>query len=300
MPQQQLAAGNTVPQQYAKLGHRPSNTTVNPRHLFGLIAGKPGTGKTTLLATCPSCLIINTDLSSVPVSASDYSAIFWPVLGEGGMPLDETGRPINLSWEDILRKRKTVFDMIETGEPVPDMFAMDSIAGAIQLIKEYITRREKREHWRELDGRRSWDMLNDELVEFAAAFRRRGKGFYFTCHLVDDKIPIGDDLYKIQPELTVTRSTWKRLCWQLELVAVVASEWQDVTEEVDVTQVIRGKERTRTVTKVSRQKIHFITTNREELQGITKGRVQLNDVPLPEQNAWTSFEEAYLSTASRT
>jgi hypothetical protein len=284
-------------EKYAKLGHRPSELTAKPRHLYGLIAGKPGSGKTSLLATCDSCLIINTDLSSVPVSEEEYKATFWPVLGGEGKGLDAQGNPVKLTWDAILTKREQFFRMQDAGEPVPDLVAVDSIAGAIQLIKAHVVKKMGKGSWREVHGPMGWDMLNDEIVEFATSFRQRGIGFYYTCHLVDSKIPIGDDVFKVMPEVTITPSTWKRIVWQLELVAVVDNQWSTKVHEEEYETQVRGKTVTRTRTKEERVREVLITTNREELAGITKGRVVLDDVPLPRHNTWNAFEEAYLKAA---
>jgi hypothetical protein len=293
-----LGAGTTVAQKYKRLGVSSRRAAVRPRHLFGLLVGKPASGKTSLLATCSDALIINTDLSSVPTSHA--SAAFYPWINEQGQCVDPNGNPFTLTWDDCLATQQTFLDMKSGGQPVPDMVVIDSLAGTIPLVRDYTTKRFGKKEWREVDGRAGWDALYQSIIDYAQVFRKAGVGFYFTCHVVDQTIPLGDDRFVIQPELTITSSFWKRLFWQFELVAAVVAEWQtDTYTEDKPGPVIAGKQTTQTVTKTRKVRRHLLTTNREELAGITKGRINLADFEIPNApDAWDLFEVAYMEAAN--
>ena len=151
-----------------------------------------------------------------------------------------------------------------------------------------------KEEWKQLDGRRAWDDVYDGLLRFSLDLRRNGYGFFYICHLVNAKIPLGDDRYTIRPELTITDNFYKRLFPMFELVAAFESDWVMESKQVQM-KGIGGKPgpmKTET-TKVQK---YFMTVNDEALAGITKCRVKLPDqIELPQESAWTSFEGQYIS-----
>ena len=295
---QELAVGKTVAQRFSGLGFSATRMVAPPSRLFGLLVGMPGAGKSCFIQSNPDAFIINTDLSST--TTDEPQACIWPGMGPDGTPVEPDGsgyKSIVLTWDKILEKKKSLIDLSESGKDRPATVMIDSLGPAIALVKNWVTKKAGKSDWKELDGRRAWDDVYEQLLRFALDLRQHGYGFYYICHLVNAKIPLGDDRYVIRPELTITDSFYKRLFPLFELVAAFESEMVSKTEMV--TQMNKdgtpGPKRAKSV----KTKKHFITVNDEQLAGITKCRVVLPDrFELPKVGSWSVFEETYLNSAS--
>lgn len=292
---QELAVGKTVKQKYENLGFHAVKMVSPPGRLFGLLVGMPGVGKSCFVQSHPDAFIINTDLSST--TNDTPSACIWPGMDPEGRPCSPGTSggtiPMVLTWEGVLQKKKQLIEMAEKNQPRPETIIVDSLGPALALVKDYVTKKMGKNEWKELDGRRAWDDVYEQLVRFPAELRQHGYGFFYVCHLVNAKIPLGDDRYVIRPELTITDNFYKRLFPLFELVAAFECDMGTRTEMVQQKNAdgSPGPKRPRQ----TKYREHFITLNDESLAGITKCRVNLPDrIELPEADAWSFFEEQYL------
>jgi len=289
---QDIAVGTTIAQRFSGLGFSNQRMVHPPNHLLGLLVGMPGTGKSSFIQSHPGAFIINADGTST--TNPNPQACIWPGVTPSGQPMDVGGNEMILDWDAILKKKDQLVKMAEANQERPDTIILDSLGPSIQLMKDHVTKKMGKQHWRELDGRRAWDDVYDGLLRFALELRQRGYGFFYICHLVNSKIPLGDDRYTIRPELTITDNFYKRLFPMFELVAAFETQWISESQVVQMKGVggKPGPKRTET----TKNEKHFMTVNDEALAGITKCRVKLPDrLELPEVDAWSTFEAAYIS-----
>ena len=295
---QELEVGKTAAQRYSGLGFSATKMVAPPGKLFGLFVGMPGVGKSCFIQSNPNAFIINTDLSST--TTEEPRACIWPGMGPDGTPCEPSGSgtsPLVLTWDAILKKKEQLISMSKSGVDRPETVIIDSLQPALALVKDWVTKKAGKDNWKDLDGRRAWDDVYEQLLRFALDLRQHGYGFYYVCHLVNAKIPLGDDRYVIRPELTITDNFYKRLFPLFELVAAFESEIISKTEMVQMKNKdgSPGPKRPKSVKK----KTHYITVNDESLAGITKCRVVLPDrFELPPTDSWSVFEEAYISSES--
>ena len=289
---QDIAVGKTGVQRFSGLGFSGQRMVHPPGQLLGLLVGMPGTGKSSFIQSNPNAFIINTDGTST--TNPNPQACIWPGVTTEGEPMDVGGKPMVLTWDKILKKKEQLINLAKDSMSRPRTIILDSLGPSIQLIKDHIIKKNGKENWRELDGRRAWDEAYDGLLRFSLELRRHGYGFYYVCHLVNAKIPLGDDRYTIRPELTITDSFYKRLFPMFELVAAFETNWKTESKEVQMKGIggKPGPKKTET-TKVQK---YYMTINDEALAGITKCRVNLPDkIELSQEDAWSSFEGQYIS-----
>lgn len=291
---QEIAVGKTGQQKYGGLGFSATKMVAPPGKLFGLLVGMPASGKSCFMQGNPNAFIINSDLSST--TNKDPKACIWPGIGEDGSPMNTNGSTCILTWDEVLEKKKTLIDLAQNKQDRPETVIVDSLGPTIAMVKDHVTKKMGKKEWKELDGRRAWDDVYEQLLRFPLELRQHGYGFYYVCHLVNAKIPLGDDRWTIRPELTITDSFYKRLFPMFELVAAFECEIGSRTEMVQQKNKdgTAGPKRPRSV----QYKEHYMTINSENLNGITKCRVALPDrIQLPEDDAWSFFEEQYLSAS---
>jgi hypothetical protein len=173
-------------QKYPSLGVTGRGAPMHPDKAFGLIVGKPDSGKSHLIHSNPTGYVFNFDMSS---AVGDTQATLWPSRAPDGRPTDSSGVSISFSWDACKRQAQEFIRMMEAGEAVPTTVYADSLGGMIDLLRHDIVARAGKSDWRELDGRRAWDTLYDEIIEFGLQFRNRGIGFYYTCHVVEESPP---------------------------------------------------------------------------------------------------------------
>ena len=296
MTTQDLAVGKTGVQKYSGLGFSGQKMVHPPGQLLGLLVGMPGTGKSSFMQSNPDAFIINTDGTST--TNPTPQACMWPGVTSEGQPMDVGGQSMVLTWDEILKKKEQLIKMSGSNTQRPQTIILDSLGPSIQLMKEYVTKKAGRENWKDLDGRRAWDDVYDGLLRFSLDLRRHGYGFYYVCHLVNAKIPLGDDRYTIRPELTITDSFYKRLFPMFELVAAFESDWVTESKQVQMAG-IGGKPGPKRTETIKSQK-YYMTINDEALAGITKCRVDLPDrIELPQKAAWSSFEAQYIEAQQK-
>jgi len=293
---QDLAVGKTGVQKYSGLGFSGQKMVHPPGQLLGLLVGMPGTGKSSFMQSNPDAFIINTDGTST--TNPTPQACIWPGVTAFGEPMDVGGASMVLTWDEVLKKKEQLIKMAGSNTQRPQTIVLDSLGPSIQLMKDYVTKKAGRENWKDLDGRRAWDDVYDGLLRFSLDLRRHGYGFFYVCHLVNAKIPLGDDRYTIRPELTITDSFYKRLFPMFELVAAFESDWVTESKQIQM-QGVGGKPGPKRTETIKTQK-YYMTINDEALAGITKCRVDLPDrIELPQEDSWSSFEGQYISAQQK-
>ena len=293
---QDIAVGKTGVQKYSGLGFSGQKMIHPPGQLLGLLVGMPGTGKSSFMQSNPDAFIINTDGTSTTNPTPE--ACMWPGVTSEGQPMDVNGQSMVLTWDEIIKKKEQLIKMSGSNTQRPQTVILDSLGPSIQLMKDHVTKKAGRENWKDLDGRRAWDDVYDGLLRFSLDLRRYGYGFYYVCHLVNAKIPIGDDRYTFRPELTITDSFYKRLFPMFELVAAFESDWVTESKQIQMPGV-GGKPGPKRTETIKSQK-YYMTINDEALAGITKCRVDLPDrIELPQKSAWASFEEQYIAAQKK-
>lgn len=294
---QKLAVGKPITQRYKGLGLAGPMISP-PSKLFGFIVGMPASGKSSFMQSHPNALIINADLSST--TTSNPTAAMWPAMDpKSGMPVEpyksSEVRTIELTWDKILQMKKDLIVLAnQDDDDRPETIVLDSLGSALALVRKYVTKKAGKSDWKDMDGRRAWDDVYENLVSFASDLRAAGYGVYYVCHLVNAKIPIGDDRYTFRPELTITDGFYKRLFPLFELVAAFECEIGTETTMIE-TQGPNGKKGPKRPSTVQ-YKRHYLKVNDETLNGITKCRVNLPDKFLiPAEGGWEAFEAEYLN-----
>lgn len=266
----------------------------NPRRLYGIVAGKPSSGKTNLFLTCPGAFIINLDRSEITYNPNTQAGV-WPAKNEAGECIGSDGRPFAMNWGHVEEMVTRLVRMAEQDQDRPELVVFDTLAGAIELGQEHIVKRADREEWKQIDGRRGWDDLYNMIVNAGNRLRNAGYGVYFTCHLVDKYVQLEtEEAQREIVELTITSGFWKRLFWRIDICLAALSE--DQTKVVEVEQSAGG--RTRTVKKTQTKRVYVLSSERSKYIGITKSRVVLPDIELSRENAWSDFEQAYIKASS--
>jgi hypothetical protein len=290
---QVLTSGPTLSAQYGRWGVSNQRMVPLPSKLFGLFLGMSNTGKTSLIASNPGALIVNCDISSTPSpspSAPPWPAQFWPAINSEGRTVDQSGAVVTLRWEEIDSLADRLVEASRSNSPRPEMVALDSIATAIALLRDWVVRKFGKKDFRELDGRMAYDAMYDQLLQFAAKLRRAGYGVYFLGHLRNNTIPLGDDRYVIKLDLDVTDGFWKRVYPLCEFIACTYKERKTRIKKVEHT--VGG--RTVVLDQPESYWEYGLIFNNEELQGILKSRLKLPEaLPLPENNAWDALCKAY-------
>ena len=293
---QELLEGEPLTKKYENLGFTAQRMVHPPGKCFGLLVGMPGSGKSHFIQSNEGAFIINCDGTSTTNDKPE--ACIWPGVNEKGMPIDVGNKEIALDWDLILKKKEQLIELAKNQQPRPETVVMDSLIPAIGLVKNYVTKQSGRQNWKELDGRRAWDDVYEFLLQYALELRKYGYGFYFICHLVNSKIPLGDDKYVIRPELTITDSFYKRLFPLFELVVAFESAYVNETKEI----TMKGPQGKQGPKKTVTEKVHKyqMKINDEALSGITKCRVRLPDtLDIPQENSWEWFETEYNKALER-
>ena len=290
-------AGKLPQQRYASLGFTGVRMIHPPEKLFGLICGLPGEGKSQFIHSHPDSWVCNMDCTS---SLGDPQATIWPGISSQGQAIDVTGDPLVVTWEAVQAKVDLLCSLAKNNQPRPATVFFDSLGTWIPLLKDWITRSNDKKDWREMDGRRSWDQLYDMVIDTCLTLRRYGYGVYIVCHVVNAKIPLGDDKYVFKPELTITDGFYKRLYPLFELVAAISTEW--VTEQREISQPPIVKDGKTVVLKpkvvTEKRKRYLFSVDSETLSGITKHRVKMpSEFELPEANGWAEFVRNYTNNA---
>jgi hypothetical protein len=265
--------------------------------LFGLLCGKPKVGKSCFIQSHPEAWVVNFDDTST--TTPDVRATIWPGVGEQGEPIDVDGQPMVLTWEKVKEKIELLKKMSKEGKLVPETIFFDSLGSWIRVLRDFIMRENGKDRWNELDGRRAWDRLYEMVIEECMSLRQHGFGVYIICHVINAKIPIGDDKFVFRPELTITDGFYKRLYPLFELVVAFDIEDRTITETKEQVVEIKGVKKTIKKPSSKRVRQHVMKVDDEHLSEITGQRIQLPaTIVLPHVGGWEHFSDVYSKSAT--
>lgn len=291
---QTLAKGKLPQQKYGSLGITGMQMIHPMGRLFGLICGKPSEGKSCFIQSHPEGFIFNLDCSST--TTPDVKATIWPGINKEGEPINPDGSQAIITQEAINEKIAILIQMKQENKPRPETIFFDSIGLWIRILRDYITRREGKNEWKEMDGRRAWDTLYEMILDTCFLLRRHGYGVYIVCHVVNAKVQLTEETSIIRPELTVTDTFYKRLYPCFEMVAAIQKMWVKERREIpQPDRIVNGKKMSLkpkiVTTEVAR---HIFCVDSEALAGITKRRVSIpGELVLPHSNGWETILSTY-------
>ena len=288
-----LAVGKTAANKYPSLGQAAGNSQYPLGKMFGLLVGESGAGKSFVMQSNPDAYILNLD--ETPTVYPNSEATMFPIAGPDGRPVDETGKPIVLSWEDIEEKKKVLCALATSNSPRPQTVVLDTIMQALRLLRPYVAKMYGRENFRDVDGRLGWERLFDTLIEFAVTLRRHGYGVVFTCHLSRKHIPIADQQHVEEYRIMLSDGLYARLFPMFDVVIPLIAEWKIEEKETEKEITISGKKVKRKIKTSEKIRKHIAAFENEKLQGITKTRTlsSLTQVTIPRKNAWGALEAAF-------
>lgn len=291
-PNQSLAAGSTMKQRYEGLGFGGSDMRYPLGKLFGMISGPPNAGKSSIFQSNPEAFIFNLDLSSTVIP--NCPACIWPGISEDGNPIDTDGSDVNLTWDGVINKYNQLMDLAGRRKERPATVVIDSLGAAIALAKDHVMKQYNKETWRQVDGRAGWEDVYGGIVRLATSLRKAGYGVFYTCHIVNSVIQLGDDRWTERSELSITSAFWKRFFPYLEFSAVIHPVTETVNEKLPgETKTVNGREIQIPGKTVARQvSSRVLTTTDDKFEGITKSRTELN-ITIPRNDPWQALASAY-------
>lgn len=298
-----LERGKTLSSKYGnELGGHTGKMVAPPGKISAFIVGLPGEGKSHLLQSNPAAYIFNLDSSSTV--CPDPQALMFPgVDPETGRLVGDGGKDVVLTWDLVQEKVAVLKRLAVEGKPRPDTVVFDSLTAGVRLLKSWIPANarklgiasEPKSEWKDLHGPAAWDLLYDTLVNIFKDLRNHGYGVFVIGHVVNAKIPLGENQYAYKFELTITDGFWKRLYDMFELSAVVYVEDGEEEKTTEVKTSVRGVEKTEVRKVKVRARKHYLAVQKLDLAGIVKTRVKLPDrIELPETGAWAAFEKVYV------
>jgi hypothetical protein len=302
---QTLTAGTTIASKYGRLGGRVGKMVAPPWAIMAFLIGFPKTGKSAFLQSYEDAFIFNLDCSSTTTETP--KAALFPWIGPEGRPTGDDGNPVALDWgEHVLPKINILIELAKNREPRPRLVAFDSLTACVSLLQKYVVKhsvplglsREVAAQWRDLHGPAAWDAVYGIVADTMVTLHAHGYGVYIVGHITNAKIPLGEDKYKIQPELTITDRFYSRLFPYFEMVAAVTV--REVTEvlEREIKAVIRGVEKVEKRKETINVSKRFLSVDDTDLQGLLGRRVKIpGSIELPPLDAWKTFEKVYLDSA---
>ena len=299
-----LATGTTLQTKYGRLGGYTGHMIAPPERIKALILGLPGSGKSALLQSHPGAYIFNFDLSSTVTP--NPQATLWPGIDpKTGRPINESGVPIVLTWPAVQEKITILKELAAANAPRPETIVFDSLSAWVQLlftwippaaVELYLRSPDKgpAAHWRALEGKASWTALYDIICATICDLSASGYGVYVIGHVVQTKIPIGEDLFTTELDFAGGPGLWKRIFPLFELSAVVNTT--PGTRDIVKTETITNRDgSTRQSTRRISEpcKNYILTYSMPNLSAISKSRVPIGDIRLPEQDGWAAYAKAY-------
>lgn len=301
MSLQVISSGPTVASKYGSFGFANQRMVPNPSRMFGLVVGRGNAGKSSFLLSNPGTLLLNLDLTSTPVHSPNAPLLpgqIWPGVDVDGNSLGLDGKPILPTWAMVEEVKVKLIEASKNNLPRPTTIGIDSISSAIRWLKPWVLAKMGKTDWSEIDGRKGWDTIYDKFVDFAMELRQAGYGVWYTAHLVDTVIPIGENISAQQIDINMSDKLYRRLYPLFEMVVGVEKRREQVMRKVDVA-LPGGKSITREVAEIEEQR--FLVLNHVSLDRILKGRVKMpTEIKLPEAGSWKLFEDKFIECATST
>lgn len=303
-------SGPTLTSKYGnRLGHTGKIRIPPPERLFGMCVSRYNQGKSHFFQSCPDAYIWNTDQSSV----LQPDAVVWPVLDtETGRLMDADGKPMILTYEAILEKKKVLLEMAVKQEPRPAMVVIDSLTSFLRLLKDYCVRNARALglknddvlNFKGLDGRAAYDWMYDQMMVLAQDLRNHGYGFYYVAHIKKERraIKMGDDIvYAEDFEVSFTKAVAERLYPMMEMVFEIQKRRgsEEFVEE-KIVQTSNGPTKIKQKGSRPTETFHLLTRNDTLPDGTLKPRIKMPDtLQLPAEHAWAFFASEYAKYAQR-
>jgi len=299
-----LATGTTLQTKYGRLGGYTGHMIAPPERIKALILGLPGSGKSAFLQSHPGAYIFNFDLSSTVTP--DPKATLWPGIDpKTGRPINESGSPIVLGWPAVQEKIALLKELAAADQPRPETVVFDSLSAWAQLLISWVPGaavslflrspdKGPVDNFRALEGKAAWDAIYSIIYSTIVDLANAGYGVYVVGHVVQTKVPIGEDQFTSELDFAGGPGLWKRIFPLFELSAVVNTT--PGTRDYTKTDTIANRDgTTRTITRrVSEPCKNFtLTYSMPNLSAISKSRVPIGDIRLPEQDAWAAYAKAY-------
>lgn len=284
-----LATGAPPIHQFAGLPGKRGRTLMRPEKTLTLVVGPPGSGKTWFLSSIPGMYLLNLDRSSI--TAPNPKAVVWPE------------DPSEVMDFDGLRKvHGALIALAVAGKPRPEVVGIDSYTAMLNLLEPWIVKnavplclsKTPVTAWNELNGKAAYDLLYKMSIGFFKSLQDVGYGVWLSAHLVNEVIQIGENQNVIQPGFTFTSKLWRRFNYMTENVLPFVPRWSTIEKENFRMIPVRGAppKRERYLTTENVQQFQIVTDD-PKLSGITKCRVPLPTITLPENDPWAAFQEAY-------
>lgn len=287
---QRLAEGKPLDERFTDLGVPSSVPATKPTKMLGMVSGLPGSGKTSLLLSCPDLFLLNLDGTTLPTIHPDQYQRVWPGLDEQGHTISETGRRFDLSWETLQQKVNALVARAKANKPRPETVGIDTMAALTQLGMDYIVRNSNKDNWRDLHGQTAYDSLYGYILKTIHSLKDVGYGVMLSCHIANKEVYITEEEQQEVPKLTMFPGLWSRLNWQLEASLVILRE---TVSEVTVRQ--RGDKEI-SVPTGRKVETRVITATRKRYDGIARSKTPIGDIrvfPKDQSRAWSMLEEAF-------
>lgn len=292
---QVTAVGATLSNRWGRLRSFTGGSMTTPlTQSSGVFLGQPDSGKSSLIQSCPTGEIMNLDLTTAPAV---LRAGLWPGV-RNGQAVGDDGNPMILSWQKILDRVALLVDMARLNEPRPTTVFFDTMGSAIRLAKQWSIELALHNDTVSKDGRAMWDRVHESIIKVHTDLRNAGYGVFWNIHIVNAKIPLGEDRFVFQPELAspITAGFWAKLYPLFEMVLVAKSPTEEVTEIVEIPVTIRGETKIEKKPITSSKRIWFLTNSDPDYLGLTKARVSkpLPDrILIPKETGWDTLEKVY-------
>jgi hypothetical protein len=205
-----------------------------------------------------------------------------------------------LTWDHVLRMKAVLLEAAKNNDPSrPETIVIDSLAAAISLSKDYVTKAAGKTSFDELHGKSAWDDVYNQIIDLANDLRNHGYGVYMICHMTQKYIPLDENKNIRVNLLTITDAFYRRLYHRFEFVGAISKETR--TEMIDVAQPtsLKNPDGTPKMRIVKQAKVitkRFLVTSAPDVEDITKVRVVLPPtIELSASGAWEDFEREYRS-----
>lgn len=288
------------------------NVSMKPplESLIGMILGKSGQGKSTLLQSFPGAFIFNLDLAGT--SLDPCKARIWPGIDKRTGEIVERARDGSLTpipkfhWGLVRTKIDMLLEMGRNKVPGrPRVVAMDTLDKVLYyVLEEYCTVRNVQRIKQVGNSFDAWDEIHSYIAKLPFLFREAGYGFWWTAQLGDKMIEAEPDKRQLQPDRPLlTDNFFSKIYPHCEVAGIVESRVVATTVHRPVLHPqtkqpipIPGKPGKVKMQAVAvREARHFLEFDAAKYRNVAKRRGALpSSLEIyPAANAWEIFRAAY-------
>lgn len=278
---QTLGVGTAQPQRWAAAlaGRNASNQFYPLDKLTGVFVGERGNGKSSILQTNPDCFILNVDRTAAVVRP--LQAVMWPVVDhENGNIVDESGRPIVLTFEHVQDKVKQLVALARTNDNRPACVGLDSLPGLLALGKMFLARKNNKATWNELwvQDRKWYDRLYEMIEILGYDLRQAGYGIFWTCTLTKKVLSVSQEIQRPAVEWPFSDTFANRIFDLADLIMPVTVEARKVTTQGQPDAYLHER---------------YVDFTDPFTMGAAKGRNLEGKIKLERNAGWQSLVAAY-------